>query len=370
MRTCEAYAGQGLDVTLVALRMRRPDAVADDQLWDHFGIERRFRVRTIWTPLTHDASVRAFRLWGGGVGVRLAFETYAHAAADRQHRPIVHARAPVMLAPFVGTRSLVPRSRRPALVFETHALPTAANGWITRGSDLVVVNSRKLRSEICERFGLDGDRVLYAPLPAHNSVKPVEKASARSTLGLEAGPAIACYTGKLTRELSEFLLQTARVAAGQIPEFRLLLVGGNPDVVGWTRSRVAALGLNDVVLVAGFVAPRDVGLYQSAADVLVYHLPESVGIFAYTTPAKAYEYQAMERPIIATDFPLFHEVFGDDGERAIRVLDRTPDGLAHGIASALRLPDGGRAMFERAIAFVKTRTWETRTKTVTEALGM
>jgi glycosyltransferase involved in cell wall biosynthesis len=274
-----------------------------------------------------------------------------------------------MLAPFAALHGLVPRRHRPRLVFETHALPAASNGWIVRNADLVVVNSAKLRSDVIRQFGLAGDRVLHAPLPPFNSVQPVEKAAARLRLGLPADASIACYTGKLTRELIEFLLDTARVTAGRVAGFRLLLVGGNPDILDWTRRRIELLGLEDVVTLAGFVAPRDVGVYQSAADALVYHMPASVGIFPYTTPAKAYEYQAMERAIVATDFPLFAEVFGDDGERAIKAADRTPEGFAHGIASALALPDGGRAMIERGAAFVRGRTWANRTAGIVEAVG-
>ena len=38
MRTCEAFAARGLRVTLVTLRVRYPDAVNREAIWDHFGI--------------------------------------------------------------------------------------------------------------------------------------------------------------------------------------------------------------------------------------------------------------------------------------------------------------------------------------------
>lgn len=369
MRTCEAYAAEGLDVTLAALRVRRPDAVPDEAIWAHFGVEQRFRLRTLPTLLNAGGSVPAFRAWATVAGGAWAARSVARALLSPQPAPIVHARAPVLLAPFAVLRRALGGSSRTLLVFETHALPKRENAWIVRSADLVVVNSEALAADMRASFGLRPDRVLHAPLPPHNPAQPCEKEAARRTLGLDGDVVVACYTGKMTREIVEFLLASAREAARQIPSFRLLLVGGNPEILDWGRRRISALGLADVATAVGFVAPVNVALYQSAADVLLYHLPESVGIFRYTTPAKGYEYQAMRRPIVATDFPLFDEVFGEDGSRAIRVTDRTPQGLARGIVAALELPDGGRAMTERAAAFVAERTWKRRSATILDALG-
>jgi glycosyltransferase involved in cell wall biosynthesis len=368
MRTCEAYARRGLDVTLATLRTRRPDAVADDEIWEHFGVEECFRIVTLPTQLDRDASVSAFRLWAGAAGATLAAAWTARWLRAREHVSIVHARAPVLLAPFVVAQHILPCSRRPLLVFETHALPKRSNGWIVRAADLVVVNSDRLAHDVQSAFGIPERRVLHAPLPPHNPVQVHSKQSARRRLGIPADVAVACYTGKMTREHNEFLLASASEAAGRISAFRFLLVGGNPEILDWTRRRVDQMGLRDVVIVTGFVAPSIVGLYQSASDVLVYHMPSSVGIFPYTTPAKGYEYQAAMRPIVASDFPLFAEVFGENGERAIRVVDRTPRGFADGIVAAFSLEDEGRGMVERAKEFVEDRTWANRTAAILDAL--
>jgi glycosyltransferase involved in cell wall biosynthesis len=187
---------------------------------------------------------------------------------------------------------------------------------------------------------------------------------------LPAHALIACYTGKMTEAHNEFLLQTAAQLAGRVAGPCLMLVGGNPEILDWTRRRIDELGLSNAVLLTGFVAPSKVGLYQSAADVLVYYMPESIEIFDYCTPAKGFEYQAARRPIVATDIPLFEEVFGKDDERAIRVRDRTPKALADGIIRALDPAEGGEAMSERAAAWVSERTWARRTAAIVEALGL
>jgi glycosyltransferase involved in cell wall biosynthesis len=113
-----------------------------------------------------------------------------------------------------------------------------------------------------------------------------------------------------------------------------------------------------------------VTLYQSAADVLLFHMSERLTHFEYCTPAKGYEYMAAGRPIVGTDIPLFEEVFGADGERALRVRERTPAAVAGAIRRALDLPDGAREMTDRAQAWIRGRTWQGRADATLERLGL
>jgi hypothetical protein len=71
---------------------------------------------------------------------------------------------------------------------------------------------------------------------------------------------------------------------------------------------------------------------------------------------------------VAADIPLFEEVFGSGGERAIRVENHTPEALARGIQAALELPDGGVSMAARAKAWVSPRTWASRVEAVMASL--
>ena len=109
--------------------------------------------------------------------------------------------------------------------------------------------------------------------------------------------------------------------------------------------------------------------YQAAADVLVFHMSDRLTHWEYCTPAKAFEYMVARRPIVATDLPRFDEVFGADGERAVRARRRSPEALAEGIAGLLEGDGDAGAMVERAASFVAGRTWEARTRAVLDALA-
>jgi glycosyltransferase involved in cell wall biosynthesis len=367
MRTCQAFAARGLRVTLITLRVRYPDAVSRETIWDHFSVPPSFRIRMFPTPLRRDSSTRVFRLWGGLASGALAIAVTSRLAL-RRRRLIVYARSPIMLAPFSLLRRFLPRGRRPTLIHETHALPAESTWRILRRADLVVVNSHKLEIDLATRVGIRPERILHAPLPPYAPVRPRPKAEARAELGLSDAVPIACYSGKMLDGQCEFLLEVARLTRARIDGFQMVLVGGNPDILPRLRARIVEDGLEDTVVLAGFVKPARVGAYQSAADVLVFHMDSDLPHFPYCTPAKGFDYQAAGRPIVARDIPLFDEVFGADGERAIRVTTETAEAFAEAIEKVLLTEDEGRAMTERAISWIAGRTWQARADAVVDAV--
>jgi glycosyltransferase involved in cell wall biosynthesis len=367
MQTCAAYADRRFDVTLVTLHMERPDAIPRADVWEHYGLEPAFEIVVAPTMLRHNSPVWWFRFWALLVSSWFAIRTLARTAVSP--KPVlVHVRQPIHAVPFVLLRRLIPRSRRPRLVLETHALPKSAHRWVIRSVDVVVTNSMKLARDIRHRFRLPARQVIHSPLGPYNRVRPQPKDDARTTLELDQSKRIAAYVGKLTEELTEFLLQTAAIVTPRVDGFQLLIVGGNPEILTWATQRREELRLGRSVILTGFVQPAKIELYQAAADVLLFHVPKSFGTFEYCTPSKGYEYQAAKRPIVATDIPLFQEQFGEDGERAIRVREHTPQAFAEGILKALALEDGGAAMTERASAWVAERTWQARVDEILAAV--
>jgi len=369
MRTCQAFAARGLRVTLVTLRVQYPDAVTREAIWDHFSVPPSFRIRILPTPLRRDSSTRAFRFWGGLASAALAIAVLLSRLALRRPGLIVYARSPIMLTPFSLLRRFLPRGRRPRLVYETHTLPPRQTWRILRRTDLLVVNSRKLETDLVTRVGIRPERILHAPLPAFAPVRPRPKAEARAELGLPGAVPIACYSGKMLEGQCEFLLEVARLTRARVDGFQMMLVGGNPDILPRLRARVVEDGLEDAVILAGFVEPARVGAYQSAADVLVFHMDSDLPHFPYCTPAKGFDYQAAGRPIVARDIPLFDEVFGADGERAIRVTTATPEAFSEAIQNALLMEPEHRAMAERAMSWIAGRTWQARTDAVVDAIA-
>jgi glycosyltransferase involved in cell wall biosynthesis len=367
MRTCEAFAARGLDVTLASLKVRFSDAVAIEEIWDHFDVPRSFRVMLFPTPLTATSSTGLSRACAVLISAGFASRILSPVVVTRRSL-IVYARTPALLAPFAALTRVIP-NRRPKLVFETHALPPAWTWRIVRSADLIVVNSRRLQKEVVTQLGLAPKRVLHAPLPPYAPTRVRPKDEARRMLGLPQTTPIACYTGKMTDEQCEFLLRVGSSMRERIPGSLLILVGGNPEILPRLRWQREKLGLEDTVLLPGFVPPAMASVYQSAADVLVHYMDSAAPHFKYCTPAKAFDYQAAGRPIVARDLPLFEEVFGAEGERALRVNDITPNGFVDAVQRVLAMEDGGKAMTKRALAWIGRRSWQARADAVLEALN-
>lgn len=367
MRMCEAFAERGLDVQLVTPGISFPERIALDAVWEHFAIPRTFDISIIPTPFRGQPPKQLFRLWMGIASLGLAIAGLLRGLASSTPT-VAYTRLPVLIAPWAALSVLLPRRLRPMLVLETHSLPPRTTARLLRRMDLVVVNSRRLKDDLSQLFGIPCERIVHAPLARHVPFRKREKGEARTELGLPAEAVIACHAGKMLKTQIELLLQTACRMRKRVAGFRLLLVGGNPAILEWTRMRVRSLDIEDVVILAGFVPPAQVETFLAASDVLLQHMARSSRIFEYTTPGKSYDYMSAERPIVATDIPLFEEVFGGDGDRAIRVLEHDPGAFADGVLRALSLEDGGRGMAERAVAYVAELSWERRVDSVLEAL--
>jgi glycosyltransferase involved in cell wall biosynthesis len=367
VRHCDGYVQCGVDVKLITVAAGGRCSLTWDDVAARYGVRHEFSITRIPTMLnSRDPNVTHFRLWAGAAASAIAAATVLRPGS--RSGLVVHSRSPVMAAPFVGLRSIVPASRRPALVLETHELPITSNAWIVRGCDLILVNSRALKEEVEEVFRCPPDKVLFAPLGPYAPIDAEDRSEARRALGLPDSGSIVCYAGNLREEQGEFLVRTAALVRERFPDALFLIVGGDEGERARVVAEAKALGVDGRVVVPGFVEPPLVGKYLSAADVLVHYMSDKLGWFRHCTPAKGWDYQASRRPIVAVGIPLFEEVFGADGERAYRVDERSPEALANGIARALLDPDGSAAMADRAARWIAKRTWVDRCGSTLAAL--
>jgi glycosyltransferase involved in cell wall biosynthesis len=368
VRHCDGFVQCGLDVKLITMATGRGCSLKWSDIAARYGLQNEFSVSRIPTILNSPhPNVTHFRFWAGTGASAMALATY-FGPTSFKNGLVVHSRSPVMLAPFLALRSVVPSSRRPAVVLEIHELPISSNGWIVRGSDLILVNSRALKQEVEEVFGCPSDQVLFAPLAPYTPIEPEDRSQARRGLGLPESNPIACYAGNLRDQQGEFLLKTAALLREHVPDALFLIVGGNEEEKAELVARSKDLAVDESVIITGFVEPSLVGRYLSAADVLVHYMSDKLRWFRHCTPAKGWDYQASRRPIVAVGIPLFEEVFGADGERAYRVDERSPEALANGIARAMLNPDASSAMADRASAWIAERTWLDRCRSTLAAL--
>ena len=306
--TCRALAARGHEVTLLV----RPDtATPARDPWFFYGAER--------VPgLTIDRITQMPR------AMRRA--TYVMAALGR----IVTRRADVVFTRDLGLASLalrIPRSRRPALVYEAHGYAPAVSQEmprllgqsarpsprklarlarrerrVWRGADGYVTLTSAHRGELVARFGTreaavvpDGTRL---PRVRRYDLPP-------------AGPPTVGYAGHLYPWKGVDVLIEAIAC---LPGLKGLIVGGQPAERDLARLQALAhaRGIADRVEFTGWRPPQEVAATIARCHVLALPNVRSTISERYTSPLKLFDYLAAGRAIVASDLPAIREVLTDD----------------------------------------------------------
>lgn len=142
------------------------------------------------------------------------------------------------------------------------------------------------------------------------------------------GP-IAMYVGNLQRYQGiDLLLEAFRHTLSDLPEARLIVIGGDDESIAHYRHRCGELGIAEAV---SFLGPRPVerlGAYLKRATVLV-----SPRIHGENTPMKVYSYLDSGRPVLATRLPTHTQVLTDD---VARLVEPEPEPMGRALAGLLR----------------------------------
>jgi glycosyltransferase involved in cell wall biosynthesis len=351
MKTCQAMAQLGHDVTLIAFD--NPEA-GGIQPWEvvasFYGLQTRFEI--VYYPFHKRGVIRRLFPWRA-LRKAMAFT------------PDILYVWPVQSA--VGGLLF----RRP-VIFELHDRPTGRFGpfWYRlflrmRGRKRLLLITNALQNALERAYSpkLPKEQVVIAPngvdLERFESLPDVK--TAQRDLGFPEKISVAC-TGHLYagRGANLFLK-----LASHFPQAHFLWVGGRPDDVAVWRSRAADESLNNITF-TGFVPNQNLPLYQAAADILLMpYGPTIAGSSGgnsadICSPMKMFEYLATGRAIITSDLPVIREVL--DEQNAVfcppEDLPAWKDALEKLIAS----PEQREALAQRARRDAERYTWMARSQ--------
>ena len=354
MKTCGSLAQLGHAVHLYV--PGTASRVTAEEISAHYGLRAVFPITWLpaWRPLrNYDFSWRAVH------------------AARRWRADLLFVR-PLQAA------ALAARLGRPTLL-DLHDRPHGRFGprlfrWFVtgRGARRLLTTTRALRSWLEQGLGMrlpdtfvrvapNGvDLESYAGLPA-----PPE---ARRLFGLPER-FTASYTGQLYAGRGlDLLLELAR----RHPDLGFAWAGGDPEAVDRWRSRLAAAGVENTVLL-GFVPNERLPLLHAASDILLMPYEERVflsggNLSTFYSPMKLFEYMASERAILSSDLPVLHEILNEDNAvllppEDIEAWDGALVRLVHDDEGRLRL---GRQARRDASRY----TWEARARTALDGLEL
>lgn len=214
------------------------------------------------------------------------------------------------------------RSLRGLLRWIDHRLHAFVEGLRYPAARLLIVPSPGLAEELQRDFGVAAERVqvISNPIAPQRMERPADfdRDTLRRQHNLSANDVIAVFfaLGHFERKGLPLLLEALQDS--RLGSIKLLVVGGEADLIARYRRSVAALGIAGRVCFAGKQA--DVRPFLWSADAFV--LPSAYESFSLA----AYEAAAASLPIVAPPLNGIRELLRD-GENGF-VIERTVDSIA------------------------------------------
>lgn len=119
------------------------------------------------------------------------------------------------------------------------------------------------------------------------------------------GRRVVLYLGRVARSRqSDFLLEVAALLREHEPEVLLVIAGDAPSTeeMAWMRRKIARRGLEQQVLLTGWLPQQAALGYAVRAEVGLSPIPRGV-LFDVSSPTKLVEYLALGIPSVANDIP-------------------------------------------------------------------
>jgi glycosyltransferase involved in cell wall biosynthesis len=356
VQNCEALAGVGYHVTLVApRRINTPELRRARPLWEHYGVDRCFDLRRL----------PCLDLYGWFPRSRVTFLSQTYTFLLALLIWLLPRRVAVLYTRdmFVGMALALfrPRTR---LVYEVHDLHHSALGrrmqrYLARQAYVVAI-TQPLADEM-RQMGAKHILTAHDGVRAARFADVPDQAEARAQAGWPPQGFLVGWAGRLHVMGVDKGVGLLVEALREVEGASLVIIGGPPETVEELRQSWIAAGMDSArFLSPGQVAPEHVPLYLSACDVCVLPQPWTQRFAYYTSPMKLFEYMAARRAMVVTDLPGFVGVVAD-GETALLV----PAGDAEAMASALRRLRDDLALRQRLADAAHTRvmqhfTWEAR----------
>jgi PEP-CTERM/exosortase A-associated glycosyltransferase len=238
-----------------------------------------------------------------------------------------------------------------------YKLTRALETWAVKNADAVTVICEGLRQDLAAR-GIAPDKITVIP----NAVD-IDKFAVggrpdpelKMKLGLGTSRVLGFIGSFYAYEGLDLLLDALPAILKQMPDVKVLLVGGGPQEVA-LKQQVMMLDVKERVIFTGRVPHADVNRYYDLIDVLVY-ARHPMRLTELVTPLKPLEAMAQGRLMVASDVGGHKELI-EDGKTGVLFRAGQADDLAAKVADLLKNEAGWEAMKRNGREFVESeRNW-------------
>lgn len=224
---------------------------------------------------------------------------------------------------------------------------------MTTGKGTMICISSTLKQQFVS-LGMDENNIHVA----HDGVSltkysnNLSKEEARAIINVGNDYPIVVYTGSLMEgKGADILIKVGN----KLKDVCFMIVGGNKDQIKNLKKDVKA----DNIIFIGHVLPKEIPVYQKAADILAMPNTKGSVIDDVTSPMKLFEYMAAERAIVATDIPSVSEILMHEYNALI-----SPAGddlrLGNNIKKLIANPNLSNLLISNAKKDLQKYTWDAR----------
>ena len=238
-----------------------------------------------------------------------------------------------------------------------YRLTRALETWAVKRADAVTVICEGLRNDLIER-GIPAEKITVIPNAVNVdqfSMGGNPDPALKMKLGLGSSRVLGFIGSFYAYEGLDLLIAALPNILKQIPDVKILLVGGGPQDAA-LRRQVMALDLKERVIFVGRVPHDEVNRYYDLIDVLVY-ARHPMRLTELVTPLKPLEAMAQGRLMVASDVGGHKELI-QDGKTGVLFRAGNPGDLASKVVGLLKYNQGWDAMKRNGRQFVENeRSW-------------
>ncbi len=357
-KMCEAFAGLGVDVNLIA-----PFRISDvkENLFDYYSVKKSFRFKKIFSP--------DFYLPGILDKISFVIKNFISAVVLSIYAlflepDVIYSRD----EPVVFFLSFLVKPQK--LIFEAHKFPHSRLFFYRRFKKKnlkVITISQGLKSKFIG-LGFKSENILVAPdgvdIEQFNTDQTKEEC--RNKLDLPQNKKIILYAGHLFDWKGvETLLSAAEYLED---DCLVVVVGGTENDLKKYQLRLNNNQFKNKIRMLGHKPHKLIPVFLKAADVLVLPNSGKEAISnSFTSPLKLFEYMTSKRPIVASDLLSIREVL--DENSAILIKPDNPSALAEGIKIVLKDNLLSDKISHNAFEKVQRYSWSNRARNILSVIN-
>ncbi|MCK9555904.1 glycosyltransferase family 4 protein [bacterium] len=369
VKMCDAFSRIYREVRLIVpSRVNHGRAKEFGDIYDFYGVEKRFEIKVIKTPDFLPFFRKAAIPYVESLFFILQENIFAKKSVaylkDRE-KALVFTRSKRVLKALVsgGINS------KHKIIYECHKLTARETGLLVnvqKKIDMIVAITNALKRDLVSS-GVSGEKILVCPDgtdigKAQSAPADIFDPALEKEL---AGKFIIGYAGSFFDWKGVATL--LRAAKYITDDCRVLLAGGpHREFRGMMRS--AGVEKSGKIRYMGYLKPRDVFSFIKACDLMV--IPNSAAnrtFSKYSSPLKLFEAMACGVPVIGSDLPGVSEIIRD-GENGFLFRPDDFRELAGKIMGLKGNPAGLKQAAAAAAKEVSLYSWDQRAKTIFDAL--